>query len=734
MYAEVHLPIAVNQTFSYLIPKNLENEIKKGSLVRLPFANRSSIGYIEKIIDNKSYKGDVKAIDSIVSNIIVNMPDLKKLIDWMHHYYLTPKGLVVKNILSFLFKKNQTVPKKQKIIRITKKGVNAFNEKRIKGTSRIKILEKIYLKKDFIKISDLKKYISISSASIETLIRDKYIHLKEIEFDYNPLEDVEIGENIKNLTLSEKQNQIFKKLKQKIDNDCFSVNLIHGITGSGKTEIYIKLVEDLLKEKKTALILVPEIVLTPETARRFKLYFQDKVGIWNSSMTYAEKRWTWENLLNQNLKIIIGTRSSIFLPIKNLSTIIVDEEHDNSYKQMEGMPTYNARDIAIIRAKNLNIPAIMGSATPSIESYYNSASGKYNFFELMERYGSATYPEVKLVNMFEEKKENQIFSRNLLENIENRLKNKEQIILLHNRRGYASILQCLGCGYIFTSSKTSAPLTYHRTYNQLLCHHTEERYNIPKKCVKCDRMELKLKGVGTEQIEDKLNKFFPRAKILRFDADSTSKKNAYKIILKDFENHKADILIGTQMVSKGFDFHNVTLVGVLNADIGLFSPDFRSGERIFQLLYQVCGRAGRGTKPGKAIIQSFNISDPYIQSSSIMDTKKYYNILLEDRLSTNYPPFSKIIRVLLKGKNLIKMKKQMEHITKNIKDHDFEILGPVLAPIEKINNLYRLHIIIKTKKPLDFQNFYLNNKSLKNIFDNLKDIKYQFDVDPLSLL
>ena len=617
---------------------------------------------------------------------------------------------------------------------ITDIGIKALEANEIKGTARKRILKYISLKNNFIRVKDLKNNIPISNNSIITLLRDQYIDVKETEVIYNPLLDINIQNRTQLLKLSKKQNKIFEKLESKIQDNCFSVNLIHGITGSGKTEIYIKLVESLLKKGKTALILVPEIILTPETAKRFKLYFQDRVGIWNSSMTHAEKRWTWNNLINQNLKIIIGTRSSVFLPIQNLSIIVVDEEHDSSYKQTEGMPTYNARDIAIIRGKNLNIPVILGSATPSIESYYNSVSGKYNFFELMERYGSATYPNVELVNMFEEKDKNQIFSRNLLDNIANRLKKKEQVILLHNRRGYASILYCLDCGYIFTSSQTSTPLTYHKIYNQLLCHHTEEKYPVPKKCVQCNSQKLQLKGVGTEQIEYKINKFFPNARISRFDSDSTSKKNAYKEILKDFENHKADILIGTQMVSKGFDFHNVTLVGVLNADIGLFAPDFRSGERIFQLLYQVCGRAGRGSKPGTAIIQSFNINDPYIESSSIMDTKKYYNILLEDRLSIGYPPFSKIIRILLKSKKLDKLKKTMNIIIVLLNQRDFEILGPVLAPIEKINNFYRLHVIIKTKKPFDFQDYYLKNNQLKKIFTNLKDIKYQFDVDPLSLL
>ena len=734
MYAEAYLPIAVNQTFSYLIPENLEQEIKKGSLVRLPFGNRFSIGYIDNIIENQEYSGKIKSIDSLISNIAVDNSDIQELINWIHRYYLAPKGLIVKNIFSFLFSKNSKVVKKEKEIKINQLGKIDLDSNKIKGLSRKKILDYLSNLNDFISLKKLKSDIDISDSSIKTLMRDSYIDINEKEINYNPLKYIDVPSQSPLLELSDKQNKIFKELKTKIDNRCFSVNLIHGVTGSGKTEIYIKLVEDLLNKGQSALILVPEIVLTPETAKRFKLYFQDKVGVWNSSMTHAEKRWTWNNLNNQNLKIIVGTRSSVFLPIKNLSTIIIDEEHDASYKQSEGMPAYNARDVAIVRGKNLNIPVILGSATPSIESYYNSSSGKYNFYELMERYGSATYPEVSLVNMFDEEEKDQIFSRTMLDNIAKRLQKKEQVILLHNRRGYASILYCLECNYIFTSSKTSVPLTYHRTYNQLLCHHTEERYSVPKRCIECNSEKLQLKGVGTEQIEDEIKKFFPSARISRFDSDSTSKKNAYKTILKDFEDYKADILIGTQMVSKGFDFHNVTLVGVLNADIGLFSPDFRSGERIFQLLYQVCGRSGRGDKKGQAIIQSFNTKDPYIVSSSIMDTKKYYNILLADRLELDYPPFSKIIRIILKGKDLKEVKKSMNPIIDFVNKNNFTVLGPTLAPIEKINNFYRYHMIIKSSKPFGFQDLYLKNKKLDKFLSKLKRIRYQIDIDPLSLL
>ncbi|MAV64949.1 MAG: primosomal protein N' [Candidatus Marinimicrobia bacterium] len=734
MYAEVYLPIAVNHTFSYLIPEKLEKDIKKGTLVGLPFGRRTAIGYVNNIVQNKEYLGKIKSIDAIFSNSIKENQDIIELIDWMSRYYLTSKGLVVKSIFPFLFSRDFKNLKKEKEFIITNLGKKTLEAKQVKGLSRKRILESIKLEESFISLKKLKDKIQTSNDSIKTLLRDKYISVKESSITYDPLLEVRVPNRVPQLKLSKEQDKIFKELETKINNDCFSVNLIHGVTGSGKTEIYIKLVEKLLKQNKTALILVPEIVLTPETAKRFKLYFRSQVGIWNSGMTNSEKKWTWNNLKNQNLKIIIGTRSSVFLPIKNLSLIIVDEEHDASYKQAEGMPAYNARDIAIIRSKNLNIPAILGSATPSIESYYNSSKGKYNLFELMERYGSATYPSVELVNMFDEENKDQIFSQKLLDSINSRLRKKEQIILLHNRRGYASMLYCSECGYVFTSSKTSVPLTYHKTYNQLVCHHTDERYSIPEKCIDCGSNKLLFKGIGTEQIEAELSKFFPSARISRFDADSTSKKNAYKQILKDFDDYKSDILIGTQMVSKGFDFHNVTLVGVLNADIGLFSPDFRSSERIFQLLYQVCGRSGRGEKKGKAIIQSYNTNDPYIMSSSIMDTKKYYNILMADRLELDYPPFSKIIRILLKGKNIKDLEKTMNPIINFLNENKFTVLGPTLAPIEKINNLYRYHIIVKSDKPLRLQDAYLKNKKLNDYLSKLKRVRYQFDIDPLSLL
>ena len=732
MYADVYLPISIDKSFSYLIPNDLKNNIQIGQFVYVPFGKRTQLAYVHRINASSTYDGKLKSIHELASPGLSNNEDLLEAIDWMSKYYLTPKNIILKNIFPHLFNKNFYLRSTSKKISITNLGKKAIINKSVKGSNRIKIMNYLYDQNQFI---DIKKISTISNSyndSIKTLLRDEYIKLIKEKTKNDPLKDIKFDSKKSTIKLSNKQNTIYKNLKDKTN---FSVNLIHGVTGSGKTEIYIKLTQDIINQNKSALILVPEIVLTPQTATRFKKYFGDKVGVWNSSLTLSEKKWTWDNINNQNIKVIIGTRSSIFLPIKNLSLIVIDEEHDYSYKQSEKMPTYNARDIAIIRSKFLKMPIVLGSATPSLESYYNSIINKYNLFDLKERYGQSVYPTVELINMFDNKEGiNMLFSNQLIKSIQDCLLKKEQVILLHNRRGYATILFCAKCDYVFKSKKTSAPLTFHKSLNQLICHHTEEKYNVPSNCPNCNSSKLQFKGYGTERIVDEINKIFPKANVARLDSDTTKIKDAHKKILSKFELGKLDILIGTQMVSKGFDFHNVTLVGVVNADLGLFLPDFRSGEKIFQLLYQVCGRTGRGFKKGKAIIQSFNDKDPFISCATMMDTKKYYNISLAERMELSYPPFSKLIRIFLKGKNINDINIIMNQIAKRLIKNNFIILGPSSAPIEKINDFYRSHIIIKTHKPFLFQDFYLKNLDLNKIISNTKGIRFRIDVDPLSLL
>ena len=734
MYVDVYLPISIEKSFSYLVPDNLKKHIKEGQIVYVPFGNRTILGYINKINKKSIYKGQIKSIHKIASSAIADNGDIKNTIDWMNRYYLASKSTIIKNNFSHLLNKNFYLKNEIRKVAITKKGSDAINSKIIKGSSRIKIIEYLSLQKTYIDTKKLSKTSNSYNNSLKTLLRDQYVKIKLEEAKNDPLINICNNQNISKIKLSKKQDIIFQEIGSEIKNN-FSVNLIHGVTGSGKTEIYIKLTERILDKGKSVLILVPEIALTPQTASRFKRYFGDSIGIWNSSMNLAEKRWTWNNIINGNIKVIIGTRSSVFLPMKNLSLIVIDEEHDSSYKESEKMPTYNARDIGIIRSKFIKSSVVLGSATPSLESYYNSINGKYNLFELKERYGKGLYPLIELVDMFKTSDGlNSFFSNQLIHSIKKCLLKNEQIILLHNRRGYATILYCNQCQYVFKSKKTSAPLTFHRSLNQLVCHHTQEKYNLPNQCPECQSNKLLFKGYGTERIEHEINKIFPNANIVRLDSDSTRLKDSHKNILNQFESGKADILIGTQMVSKGFDFHNVTLVGVINADLGLFLPDFRSGEKIFQLLYQVCGRTGRGEKKGKAIIQTFNQKDPFISCATMMDTKKYYNISLAERIKLKYPPFSKIIRLFLKGENIQILEKTMNQIADKLKQNNFEILGPAMAPIEKINNFYRIHIIIKSEKAFSFQDYWIKNLNFYKFISNIKGVKFRIDVDPVSLL
>ena len=433
MYADVYLPISIEKSFSYIVPDDLEKNIKVGQIVYVPFGNRLELAYINKINKNSHYKGRLKSIHKIASSSIADNNDIKKIIDWMERYYVTPKGVIIKNIFSHLLNKNFYLRNSNKKLLITNKGKSAVNSKLIKGGNRIKIMDFLYIQKEYIDTKNLSKISNNYNNSIKTLLRDEYIVIKEENINSDPLKDINYNERYSEINLSDEQNNIYQKLKKSKN---FSVNLIHGVTGSGKTELYMKLSENILEDDKSVLILVPEIVLTPQTASRFKKHFGDNVGIWNSSMTLSEKKWVWDNINNKKIKIIIGTGSSIFLPMQNLGLIVNDQEHDYSYKQSEKMPTYNARDIAIMRSKNLRIPTILGSATPSLESYYNSINGKYNLYELKERYGGAIYPSIDLINMFKDSDGiNTLFSPQLIKSIKNCLLKGEQIILLHNRRG-----------------------------------------------------------------------------------------------------------------------------------------------------------------------------------------------------------------------------------------------------------------------------------------------------------
>lgn len=508
---------------------------------------------------------------------------------------------------------------------------------------------------------------------------------------------------------NEFQESAFKEIKTHFEQK--DVVLLHGITSSGKTEIYIKLIEETLAKGKQVLYLLPEIALTTQIINRLRKYFGNKVGVYHSRFSDNERVEIWNSLLNNDssrFNIVIGARSAMFLPFCDLGLVIIDEEHDTSYKQNEPAPRYNARDAGIFLAHLHNAKTLLGSATPSYESYYNAISDKYGFVELMQRYGGFQLPEICIVDMKDETKKKLMkshFTSVLLDHIGKALQNKEQVILFQNRRGFSSWLECTSCNWIATCKHCDVSLTYHKSTNQLTCHYCGYSINVPGHCPVCSSSNIQTRGFGTEKIEEELPLFFPKAKIARMDIDTTKKKNAYYQIINSFEEREIDILVGTQMVTKGLDFENVSLVGILNADNMLSFPDFRAFERSFQLMSQVGGRAGRKNKQGKVIIQTYNPNHPIFKYVINNDFVTFYHHQLQERNKFKYPPIYRLIELTIKHKNIDLLNKASKEIAEELrKSFGKRVLGPEYPMVSKIRNEYLKNILIKLEKDTSVQN------------------------------
>ena len=509
---------------------------------------------------------------------------------------------------------------------------------------------------------------------------------------------------------------------------------MHGITGSGKTEVYMQIIEKVLNKGQQAIVLIPEIALTPQTVRNFISRFGNKVGVMHSKLSAGEKYDGWRRAINGDISIMIGPRSAVFTPFKNLGIIIIDEEHEMTYKS-EVTPKYHAREIAIKRGQMTGATVILGSATPSLETYYLAKKGKYSLLELNHRAATTNKLDVNVVDMREElmNGNKSIFSDTLRNEIQNKLFKKEQVILFLNRRGYSRFVSCRQCGYVIKCDNCDIPYTYHAYDDKLVCHYCGSTIDMVNKCPSCNSKYIKQFGIGTEKVETYVKKEFPQARILRMDLDTTSKKNSYDSILGKFRNGDADILIGTQMVAKGHDFPNVTLVGVLAADLSLYMSDFRASERTFQLLTQVIGRAGRSNLKGTAIIQSYTPEHYSIITSKDQDYTSFYEAEIKYRQMMNYPPFSNLLVLLIQSTNEKELIKRSFELKDDIclvsPRFSLEVIGPSAANISKINNNYRRVIMIKGKRYEDLMQFI--NRYMKRLSDKYKDISIYVDINPL---
>ncbi|MCK4559316.1 MAG: primosomal protein N' [Calditrichia bacterium] len=590
--------------------------------------------------------------------------------------------------------------------------------------------------------NEFSQQTGLSPGRIKTLLKRGILTISESEMYREYFQGYQ--EKQEKITLNNDQQLVLAEVNKAIRKSSFNVFLLHGVTGSGKTQIYLESIKSVLQQNKSAIVLIPEISLTPQTVGRFKNYFPDLICVFNSRMSLGERYDTWRKVEQSEKCIVIGPRSALFLPVQNPGIIIVDEEHDGSFKQESPAPRYHARDTAIYRARMNDAVVILGSATPSMESYYNAYQGKYHLLKLEKRIENLEMPAVHIINMKTIKtgeEQTRIFSRELLEKIRERIENREQIILLQNRRGFSSYLQCKQCGHTTKCPHCDIYLTFHISSNSLQCHYCGYSMSATNSCPKCDGSQIKYIGAGTQQIERELQRLIPEVRILRMDFDTTSMKNAHENILKRFKDGKADILLGTQMIAKGLDFENVSLVGVISADIGLTLPDFRSAERIFQLLTQVAGRAGRKRKQGEVVIQTRMENHYAIQFARKHDFKGFYAQESVYRKESGYPPFTRLIKIGISSDDVREVNRMARDIVSRLKKYSngyYTVVGPAPAPVTRLKNKYRWQVLLKVHVQKDRSRkkvrTLLKSALEQPVFSKKGSQTVSIDVDPMDMM
>lgn len=575
-----------------------------------------------------------------------------------------------------------------------------------RAVAQKRLLEELRKHTDWLPAAQAVQLAETGYGTLRSLEEKSLVQVQEKPVVQDPLRVY--GEPIKKeVEYTPDQQKAIHEILQGIEAEEFHPYLLYGVTGSGKTEIYLRAADEVLEKGQQVIMLVPEIALTPQTARRFRGHFGERVTLWHSNMSAGERAYTWRKIAAGDYDVIVGARSAIFAPVQNLGLIIIDEEQENSYKQSEPDPRYHARDAAMVRAKNTDAVVILGTATPSLESYYNAVQDKYTMLELPERHTKAVPPSIRMVDMKKEREASaeypHFLSKDLVEVIQERLDRKEQIILLQNRRGFAPILQCMDCGWHAECPKCDISMTYHKSGNYLLCHYCDAEMSPLVQCPDCMGTQLQYTGMGTQRAEEILAEYFPDARIIRMDADSTTQSGAHRKMLDAFGQQEYDILLGTQMIAKGLDFPNVTLVGVLNADTGLFFPDFRAQERTFQLLAQVSGRSGRAEKPGEVLIQTSAVDDYSIKCATQNEYGQFYNRTLSERNELNYPPFSRLANITIRGPQRERVEKLAMKIGHNLFSNkgNMDVLGPAPAPMERIRGNYHWRLTIKSRKEND---------------------------------
>ena len=734
-FATIVLDERLNKPLDYGIPSDLEEQIQPGSRVLVTLRNEKVKGTV-LFVRPKTALSEVQPILEILLDQKALPDDLFKLAEWMSRYYATPMRKVMSTLLPASVRK-EPAGKIQQFIKpaISKQQLIEYTQHlRAKKAAQAKILDIILQNMQGMFLSDLIKEAKSSQSPINTLVKDKVLIQETITIDRSLLINEEFFP-IAPKVLNDEQQIAFDAIKESINTSTFQTHLIFGITGSGKTEIYLQAIRHTLDLGKSVIMLVPEVALTSQTIERLKCRFSERMAVLHYQLSDGERIDAWKAIHQGKIQIVVGARSAIFSPVQNLGLVIVDEEQEGSFKQSEEMPCYHARDIAIVRAKMNNATCVLGSATPALESYHNAQAKKYQLHTLTKRAEAKTLPQVTIVDMQveREKSKSSYFSSVLLNKIEKRLKAGEQTILFLNRRGYFRTVSCSSCNNTIKCPHCDQTLTYHKKEAHLLCHLCGyEMSPVPTECEKCHKPDtFKYQGPGTEHVERAIHAIFKNVRTLRMDADTTRKKGSHEDYFKQFKSGKADILIGTQMIAKGLHFPQVTLVGILNADSSLNVPDFRSSEQVFQLITQVSGRSGRGDLPGEVVIQTLSKEHPIIQFASQEDYKSFYQLEIESRELFSFPPFTNLVKVQVTADSekqaFEAIKKAKDLLIQKLPAH-FTLTAIVPSGIAKIQDRFRFQFLIKGRPLLAASPALLELQELKWE----KGVHMLIDVDPVS--
>jgi primosomal protein N' (replication factor Y) len=738
-YARVIIDRSIQRELDYAIPDLFVEKIGIGSRVRVPFRERSALATVVGLLETSEAEG-IRPIEALVGDAPILSQKLIELARWMSAYYCCPIEAVMRSLLPQVIRRAEVSWKKQLFVSAAKEiGPDELEKLRRRAPRQAELLEAVSKLSGAIPAAELLRQVSLDNQTLRALEKRGFVKLHEEAVARDPHADEQFLAST-DLTLNPEQAVALTAIEEALGNPTAAKPmLLHGVTGSGKTEIYLQAIQAALARGKTAIVLVPEISLTPQTVERFKSRFadaQETVAVLHSHLSEGERHDEWHKIHGGRARIVVGARSAVFAPLENLGLIVVDEEHETSYKQEEA-PRYHARDVAVVRAKMDGCAVLLGTATPSLESYHNAVQGKYRLLNLTQRVDDCQMPLMRIVDLRLERRKEKIapiISEKLRAAITARLEKHEQTILFLNRRGFSTSLLCSNCGEARECPNCSVALTFHRHAARLSCHLCGHTAAVPKKCPACSQDALIYSGFGTEKVEANVAQIFPEAAVRRMDADSMSRKDAYRETLQAFRSGKIDILVGTQMIAKGLHFPNVTLVGIINADLALHLPDFRAGERTFQLLTQVAGRAGRGETAGEVFVQTYTPFSPSIQFARQHDFAGYFEQELEFRERCDFPPFKHVILITVRSGHEARAQFSAETIARRLKEAlppEFILNAPAPAPLEKLQSQFRFHILLRGEAIMRL------SRVVRETLDKLplpEDVVASVDVDPYQLL